>query len=177
MRPVRLIGFFHNGQDRLESLPSRLRGFAATAPKVCRCRYSHVGTRPYFSPRAAGVMIGASSRRTSWLGQGGIHEDFAADPVDRGGLCGRGVRGNDAAANHNEGAAAALPAASAPAATPAPPPPNPNAAATAADHRHMMEQLGITALRPGPSGNESAPNHANYDEALANPYPEPARGR
>ena len=35
----------------------------------------------------------------------------------------------------------------------------------------MMEQLGITALRPGPSGNESAPNPANYDEALANPYP------
>ena len=34
-----------------------------------------------------------------------------------------------------------------------------------------MEQLGITALRPGPSGNESAPNHANYDESLANPYP------
>jgi lysophospholipase L1-like esterase len=51
------------------------------------------------------------------------------------------------------------------------PPPNPNAAATAADHKDMMEQLGIKALRPGPSGNESAPNHANYDEALANPYP------
>ena len=34
-----------------------------------------------------------------------------------------------------------------------------------------MEQLGITRLRPGPSGNESAPNHANYDEALANPFP------
>ena len=51
------------------------------------------------------------------------------------------------------------------------PPANPNAAATAADHKNMMEQLGITALRPGPSGNESAPNHANYDEALANPYP------
>jgi lysophospholipase L1-like esterase len=51
------------------------------------------------------------------------------------------------------------------------PPPNPNAAATAADHRDMMEQLGIKALRPGPSGNESAPNHANYDEALANPFP------
>ena len=32
-------------------------------------------------------------------------------------------------------------------------------------------QLGIKALRPGPSGNESAPNHANYDEATANPYP------
>ena len=51
------------------------------------------------------------------------------------------------------------------------PPPNPNAAATAADHRDMMEQLGIKRLRPGPSGNESAPNHANSDEALANPYP------
>jgi hypothetical protein len=50
-------------------------------------------------------------------------------------------------------------------------PPNATTAATAADHRNMMEQLGITALRPGPSGNESAPNHANYDEALANPYP------
>ncbi len=40
------------------------------------------------------------------------------------------------------------------------------------DHRNMMEQLGIKALRPGPSGNESAPNHANYDEAKANPYPD-----
>ena len=39
------------------------------------------------------------------------------------------------------------------------------------DHQHMMKQLGIKALRPGPSGDESAPNHANYDEALANPYP------
>jgi hypothetical protein len=57
------------------------------------------------------------------------------------------------------------------AAPPAGPPPNPNAAATAEDHRNMMEQLGISKLRPGPSGNESAPNHANYDEALANPYP------
>jgi hypothetical protein len=51
------------------------------------------------------------------------------------------------------------------------PPANPNAAATAADHKNMMGQLGIDALRPGPSGNESAPNHANYDESLANPYP------
>jgi len=41
----------------------------------------------------------------------------------------------------------------------------------AEDHRNMMEQLGIKALRPGPSGNESAPNHANYDEATANPFP------
>src|SRR5579872_6890280 len=39
------------------------------------------------------------------------------------------------------------------------------------DHQNMMDQLGIKALRPGPSGNESAPNHANYDEATANPYP------
>ena len=39
------------------------------------------------------------------------------------------------------------------------------------DHRQMMEQLGITALRPGPSGNEQDPNHANYDESKANPFP------
>ena len=36
----------------------------------------------------------------------------------------------------------------------------------------MLEQLGITALRPGPSGNEQAPNYANIDEAQANPFPE-----
>src|SRR4249919_886871 len=42
----------------------------------------------------------------------------------------------------------------------------------AEDHQNMMAQLGIKALRPGPSGNESAPNHANYDEAVANPCPE-----
>ena len=40
------------------------------------------------------------------------------------------------------------------------------------DRRNMLDQLGIKALRPGPSGNESAPNHANYDEAKANPYPD-----
>jgi hypothetical protein len=39
------------------------------------------------------------------------------------------------------------------------------------DHDNMMKQLGITVLRPGPSGDEKASNHANYDEALANPYP------
>ena len=43
---------------------------------------------------------------------------------------------------------------------------------TAEDHRNMMEQLGIKALRPGPSGNEAAPNHANYDESAANPFPD-----
>src|SRR4051812_38123807 len=42
---------------------------------------------------------------------------------------------------------------------------------TADDHNNMKMQLGITQLRPGPSGTETAPNHANYDEATANPYP------
>ncbi len=39
------------------------------------------------------------------------------------------------------------------------------------DRQNMMDQLGIKALRPGWSGNEKAPNHANYDESKANPYP------
>ncbi|MGA9673028.1 MAG: acetylxylan esterase [Terracidiphilus sp.] len=39
------------------------------------------------------------------------------------------------------------------------------------DHQNMMDQLGIKALRPGPSGNEKASNHANYDESQANPFP------
>ncbi len=49
--------------------------------------------------------------------------------------------------------------------------PGPTVWTSFGDHQHMMNQLGITALRPGPSGNESDPNHANYDEATANPYP------
>ena len=49
--------------------------------------------------------------------------------------------------------------------------PSEMARATEADHQQMMQQLGITALRKGPSGDEKAPDHANYDEALANPYP------
>jgi len=38
----------------------------------------------------------------------------------------------------------------------------------------MKDQLGITTLRPGPSGNApaGAPNAANYDPAKANPYPD-----
>ena len=40
------------------------------------------------------------------------------------------------------------------------------------DHERLMTQLGIRRLRPGPSGNENAPNHANYDESIANPYPD-----
>ena len=43
---------------------------------------------------------------------------------------------------------------------------------TAEDHQNMLAQLGVRKLRPGPSGNESAPNHANYDEATANPFPD-----
>lgn len=39
------------------------------------------------------------------------------------------------------------------------------------DHQNMMDQLHITSLRPGPSGDPNAPNAANYDEAKANPYP------
>jgi hypothetical protein len=42
---------------------------------------------------------------------------------------------------------------------------------TAQDHADMKQQLGITELRPGPSGDEKAPNAANYDEAKANPFP------
>ncbi len=37
---------------------------------------------------------------------------------------------------------------------------------------NMMQQLGIKDLRPGPSGNESAPNHANYDTTKADPCPQ-----
>jgi hypothetical protein len=42
---------------------------------------------------------------------------------------------------------------------------------TADDHRNMLEQLGIRALRPGRNADASKPNAANYDETLANPYP------
>ncbi len=42
---------------------------------------------------------------------------------------------------------------------------------TKEDHQHMMSQLGIRKLRPGPSGREGVPNSANYDEAKANPFP------
>jgi hypothetical protein len=49
--------------------------------------------------------------------------------------------------------------------------PEPKNWTTAEDHQHMMAQLGIRKLRPGPSGQANAPNQANYDEALANPYP------
>ena len=38
------------------------------------------------------------------------------------------------------------------------------------DHQRLMGLLGITSLRPGPSGNPKAPNAANVDEAKATPY-------
>lgn len=42
---------------------------------------------------------------------------------------------------------------------------------TEQDHKDMMGQLGITRLRPGPSGRTGATNEANYDESKANPFP------
>src|SRR5207244_1330907 len=42
----------------------------------------------------------------------------------------------------------------------------------AQDHRNMMGQLGLKALRPGPSGRPGATNEANYDPANANPFPD-----
>lgn len=45
--------------------------------------------------------------------------------------------------------------------------------ATRRDHQNMMEQLGITSLRPGANPNDpNAPNAVNYDESKANIYPE-----
>src|SRR5690242_4780020 len=40
------------------------------------------------------------------------------------------------------------------------------------DHKNMMDQLGITRLRPGPSGQPGATNSANYYPAKANPFPD-----
>jgi hypothetical protein len=45
-------------------------------------------------------------------------------------------------------------------------------AATRKDHQNMMEQLGITKLRPGKNADVKADNAANYNEELANPYPD-----
>ena len=40
---------------------------------------------------------------------------------------------------------------------------------TQQDHQNMLEQLGITKLRPGRNANEKAANAANYDEAKREP--------
>lgn len=50
----------------------------------------------------------------------------------------------------------------------APPPVN---WTTAQDHQDMLRQLGITRLRPGPSGQPGRTNSANYDPETANPFP------
>lgn len=38
------------------------------------------------------------------------------------------------------------------------------------DHQLMMEKLGISELRSGPSGNPEAPNAANADKSKIKPY-------
>jgi hypothetical protein len=43
-------------------------------------------------------------------------------------------------------------------------------AKTQEDHKHLLEILQITALRPGPSGNPSSPDAANADEAKVGSY-------
>jgi len=55
-------------------------------------------------------------------------------------------------------------------ATPTAPPPV--TFTTQQDHQNMLDQLGIKRLRPGRNGNSTGANPANYDEALANPYPD-----
>ncbi len=40
------------------------------------------------------------------------------------------------------------------------------------DHKNMMDQLGITEIRPGKNSVATDPNPANYDESVANPYPD-----
>jgi lysophospholipase L1-like esterase len=42
---------------------------------------------------------------------------------------------------------------------------------TQQDHNNMLQQLGISKLRPGRSSDAKSANAANYDEAKANPYP------
>jgi hypothetical protein len=44
--------------------------------------------------------------------------------------------------------------------------------ASTADHKKMMNLLGIDSIRRGANGNDpNAPNAANYDESKANPFP------
>ena len=42
---------------------------------------------------------------------------------------------------------------------------------TAQDRQNMLDQLGITKLRPGRDSNSNSSNAANYDQAKATPYP------
>lgn len=43
---------------------------------------------------------------------------------------------------------------------------------TSEDHADMLRQLGITKLRPGRNPNPGSTNPPNYDQALANPFPD-----
>ena len=51
---------------------------------------------------------------------------------------------------------------------------DPNTRTAAQDHANMMQQLGITKLRLGPSGRTGpeVTNPANYDPTKANPFPD-----
>jgi len=50
-------------------------------------------------------------------------------------------------------------------------PGQPTAARPPNDHQHMMDLLGITALRPGVAQNGQGPHPVNWDESKANPWP------
>lgn len=50
--------------------------------------------------------------------------------------------------------------------------PEPRQWTTQEDYRNMLEQLGITRMRPGPASQPGRTNSANYDEARANPHPD-----
>jgi len=47
-----------------------------------------------------------------------------------------------------------------------------NAAATQSDYQAMLALLHITDVRRGRDGSAKSPNHANYDESKANPFPD-----
>ena len=42
---------------------------------------------------------------------------------------------------------------------------------TSQDRQNMLDQLGVSKLRPGRDSNPKSANPANYDQAKANPYP------
>ena len=51
-------------------------------------------------------------------------------------------------------------------------PPGPVRLTAQEDHKRMMEQLGIKAVRRGADGNPKSANAANLDESKATPYPD-----
>src|ERR1035437_5189254 len=68
-------------------------------------------------------------------------------------------------------AAFALPLVQAQSSAANPSPPAPVTFTADQDHQNMMDQLGIQALRHGPSVNPKAPDHANYDESMVSAFP------